>query len=104
MSKNRKDIIRCPKCGAEYLAGEIYLPEEFLGIPDDIEREATTHKIITDFGKPMNLNERYICDYCDTPFTVKAHVTFSVDVDDAYNFNEPYTTTVRKTSLFLKED
>lgn len=104
MSKIRKDIIRCPKCGAEYLAGEIYIPNEFLGVPNDVEREVATHKILNDFGKPMNTNERFICDYCNTPFIIKAHVNFSTEIDTDFDFSEPHSTSMKKATLFLKED
>ena len=53
MAKSKRiDIITCPKCGAEYTAGEIYIPEVFLGVPDDIEREGTTKTILNDFPEP----------------------------------------------------
>lgn len=105
MAKSKRiDIITCPKCGAEYTAGEIYLPQVFLGVPNDVEREGTTKTILSDFGTPMNTNERYICDYCNTPFKVKAYVRFSTEVDTNYDFSEPYSTNLKKSSLFLKED
>jgi hypothetical protein len=33
-----KIVIECPKCGKEFLPGEIYLPKHFLGQPDSILR------------------------------------------------------------------
>ena len=32
----KKTAIRCPNCGCEYLPGEIYLPNYFVGQPTDI--------------------------------------------------------------------
>ena len=57
---NRIDIIRCPNCGAEYTAGEIYLPKCFLGVPKHIERDAITHRILYDMGKPMDKKHIFV--------------------------------------------
>ena len=105
MRENKRiDIINCPHCGAQYTAGEIYLPNYFLGVPKDIEREAMSKRIIHDSGKPMDTREKYICDYCNTPFTVKAFVKFNVEEDVEHNFNTEYYTALNKPSLFLNED
>lgn len=101
---NRIDIIRCPNCGAEYTAGEIYLPKCFLGVPKHIERDATTHRILYDMGKPMDTKETYICNYCDTPFKVSAYVKFNVEEDTKHNFNKEHTTSLKKKMLFLNEE
>ena len=103
-SSKRIDIISCPKCGAEYLAREIYIPDAFFGKDTDIEKDYTTHRILHDLGRPLNLNESYICDYCNTPFIVKAYIRFNVEEDTRHNFNKPYVTSLKKNSLFLSED
>ena len=87
MSK-RIDIICCPKCGAEYTAGELFIPKVFLGVPKYIERDEN-NKIIQDAGSAMCLTERYQCDYCNTVFKINASVKFSTselnsDVDDSW--------------------
>lgn len=104
--KNNKriDIITCPHCGAEYTAGEIYIPECFLGVPKNIDKDCVNHTILTDLGKPMDTRESYICDYCKTPFKVSAYVKFNVEEDTTHNFNKNYVTSVKKGSLFLSED
>lgn len=101
---NRIDIITCPSCGAEYTAGEIYIPESFLGVPQHVEREGVTHHILFDGGKAMNTKENYICDYCNTPFKVSAYVKFNVEEDKTHNFNKNYATSLKKSTLFLDED
>ena len=101
---NRIDIIRCPNCGAEYTAGEIYLPEYFLGKPKYLEKDYITHKILYDNGKPMNTKEYFTCEYCNTPFIVSAYVKFNVEEDAKHNFNKNYTTHIEKNLLFLNED
>lgn len=103
-SSKRFDIICCPNCGAEYLPREIYVPDAFFGKNVDIEKEHLTHKIIYDGGKPLGLNESYICDYCNTPFIVKAYIRFSVQEDERHNFNKLYATSLKKNSLFLSEE
>ena len=105
MKENKRiDIISCPYCNAQYTAGEIYIPKYFLGVPKDIERESTTKRILNDFGTPMNTRERYVCDYCNTPFKINAFIKFNVEEDTKYNFNKDYTTSLSKNQLFLKED
>lgn len=100
----RIDIISCPYCGAQYTAGEIFIPKYFLGVPKDIEREEVSKKIIQDFGTPMNTFEKYTCIYCNTPFTVKAWIKFNVEEDVEQNINREHVTSLKKNSLFLKED
>lgn len=101
---SRIDIIMCPHCGAEYTAGEIYIPEYFLGVPQNVEREGVTHRILFDGGKQMNTKETYVCDYCNTPFKVSAYIKFNVEEDKMHNFNKNYVTSLKKSTLFLDED
>lgn len=101
---SRIDIITCPNCGAEYTAGEIYIPNVFLGKPENIEREGFSHKILYDGGNLMNTKENYICDYCGTPFKVSAYVKFNVEEDTVHNFNKNYVTSLKKNTLFLDEE
>ena len=35
----KKNTIRCPHCGCEYLPAEIYLPNDFLGYPTNIIKD-----------------------------------------------------------------
>ena len=100
---NRKDIISCPYCGSEYTAGEIFIPEFFLGKPQNIERDSN-HKIIEDYGKKMNLNETFVCEFCNTPFDIEAEVSFKIIAKPDYNFNVSYSTPLERAVLFLNED
>ena len=104
MKKSRIDVIACPYCGAEYTAGQIYIPKTFLGVPKHVEREQISKKIIFDEGTPMNLRETYICDYCNTQFKVKAFVKFSTEKDENHNFNKDYTVSLKENKLFLNEE
>lgn len=100
----RIDIITCPCCGAEYTAGELYVPEAFLGQPKQLEKEALTHRILFDGGNMMDTKEHYICDYCNTPFNIYAYVKFNTEEDRRHNFNKNYATSLKKNFLFLDED
>ena len=98
--KNQK--IKCPHCGREYLAAEIFMPNSLLGKPYDIIRD-DTGKITNYLGKDMDLRETYICDSCETPFRVNANIKFyTVELDDI-NFNKEYHSSIKKNEIFLSE-
>ena len=99
MSKN---YIICPHCGAEYLPCELYLPNSFLGHPSEIQKDSDG-KIINIFGKDMDLNEFYRCDYCNKKFTVSAKIKFIVD-SNTKDFDNQYKTKLTKPGLFLDEE
>lgn len=71
----KRPLIKCPKCGAEYMAAEIFLPDYFIGKPSGIIR-SRDNNIIAYNGNDMDLEEEYECDYCNCKFNVKATVTF----------------------------
>lgn len=97
-----KNIIKCPHCGAEYMAAEIFLPDSFLGKPNDI-RKTAEGKIIEFMGKDMDLAESYRCDYCNKKFTVSANVKFYTS-SNTKDFDNKYKTKLTKPGLFLDED
>ena len=69
-----KLIIKCPKCGYQYLPSEIFFPESFLGSAHDVVRNAAG-KIIHAAGEDPDLKETYTCDCCGSSFTVEANIT-----------------------------
>lgn len=95
------EIITCPICGAQYLPGEIYSPDYFVGKPKLLEKDSYGKIIFSD--AEMDLDESYICDYCSTPINIKAHVHFDVKENITYNFNNNYKTIIKKTPIFLTE-
>ena len=101
--KKKVNIIKCPKCGAEYLPPEIFIPNAFFGKLDEVERYAD-YTIKRYYGKPMDTTEHYRCDQCDTPLKITTKLQFNVEEDAKYNFNEDYVSSLRNKSLFLKED
>ena len=100
----KRTVITCPRCGAEYLAQEIYLPTAFFGKANYIERSEDTHKILEVYGTDIDTEECYTCNYCDTPFRVSAKISFSVKEDTDHNFNEDYTTILATDKILLSED
>ena len=44
------DVIECPVCKAQYLPAEIYLPKNFIGNPQNINKDHLTGKIEDFYG------------------------------------------------------
>lgn len=103
MKQQEVKYIRCPHCGAEYLPAEIFLPNELLGYPTDIEK-AYDGKIVSYSGQPINTVESYECDKCGKLFKTRARLTFETELDSKYDFNEDYISpTNKKIALFEAE-
>lgn len=95
--------ITCPKCGKEFLPGEIYLPKHFLGQPETILRNNQGQ--IEDYdGIPMDLNEEFICDKCNSHFKVTAKVSFKTIDLPKYDMSNNYRTSLFEEKLTLDED
>ena len=77
-STRKTNVIKCPHCSAQYLAGEIYLPGSFIGHPQDVVRDSFGKLLYEDYqeGKEPEMTEHYICDYCGKPFVVEASITY----------------------------
>lgn len=103
-SSKKVDIISCPKCGAEYLANEIYIPKNFFGNVKTVDRDPESHKILAYYGDLINTKEHYICDFCNTPFNINANIVFNTDIDEQHDFNQSYCSILEKSSLFLDEE
>ena len=52
----------------------------------------------------MSLKEKYICDYCNKTFKVSAKIQFNTTINPATDFDEDYSTPLKKKGLFLTED
>ena len=100
----KKTTITCPRCGAEYLPQEIYIPNTFFGKASYIEKDSTSHQITQVYGTDLDLEENYICDVCNTPFNVSAKISFTTKEDTRRNFNEEYETKLTKEKILLEED
>ena len=71
----KKNAIRCPHCGREYLPGEIFYPKDFLGQPKNVINDHEGN-VIDYEGSDMNLKETFVCESCNTNFEVDATITF----------------------------
>lgn len=94
--------ITCPNCGAEYAPCEIFMPDSFLGKSKFIEKDIQGKIIFND--SDMCLDESYTCDKCNAPFKVFAKVSFASQPDTVHDFTSDYSTPLKKTTLFMKED
>ena len=103
MKPNEKNqYIVCPKCGAEYLPCEIYYPKSFLG--DSLQIDKIKGKIESFSGNPMDLEETYICDHCDTKFKAIAKVSFKTQIVEKYDMSKSYATPLFEDKMTLSED
>lgn len=85
-----KLVIKCPHCGCEYLAAEIFYPQEFFGSPDPILRNDNGH-IVGFQGSDMNLEEQYTCDKCGKDFSVTAAVNFKTEkIEDIFSEEDDF--------------
>lgn len=88
------NIIKCPKCGREYLLSEIFYPDEFFGHPSNIIKDEEG-KIIHIKGKDMNLTETYSCDSCGCEFKVEVSLSTKVEENkDIVDFDVEYTSKI----------
>lgn len=101
--KEKLDVVTCPCCGAEYLPAEIFLPDSFLGKPNVIDKDSSG-KLIYYNGSNMNLKESYTCDYCNKTFRINAKIQFNTTFNSNADFDEEYSTPLKKKGLFLMED
>lgn len=101
MKKAQNLYIKCPNCNAEYLPEEIFV--SLLNKDYHIEKRDDTHEII-DSNYTGQVEDSYTCNYCDTRFKVQCKLSFSSFIDDKFNFNELYSTTINKSTVLLKED
>ena len=86
-------VIKCPHCQAQYLPAEIYMPNAFLGRPEDLVKDSLGKIIYEDYreGQEPEMIEHFICDYCDKPFVVEATVTYkSMTEEPEKDFSTQY--------------
>ena len=76
---HKSAIISCPHCKAEYLPGEIYMPNSIIGQPDEVVKDSFGKIIYEDYYTPERepaLTESFTCEYCDKPFIIEAVVSY----------------------------
>lgn len=104
MIKTGLDTIKCPKCGAEYLPVELFIPNAFFGRPTEIEKDEHGQIVNIIGSTAQTTMDKYICDYCNTPFKVNTKVHFSAKILNDLNFEEDYSTNLKGQTMILKED
>lgn len=101
MKPKQLRVIKCPKCGYEYLPAEIYLPDEFLGKPKNIVRNVEG-KLMGYEGIKMNDTETYYCDNCGELFESVSTTNFTTKlIGESSN---DYVTRLNINKLFLQEN
>lgn len=97
-----ENVIKCPVCEREYLPSEIYMPNHFLGKPNEIFK---THDGQLDYfdGIPQDLTEKFTCEHCNTKFIVTAKITYETVKNINESFDEDYSTPLYKDRISLKE-
>lgn len=76
---HKTSIIRCPHCGAEYLPGEIYMPNSLTGQPSEIVKDSFGKILYEDYYTEMrepDMVEHFTCEHCEKPFVIEATVTY----------------------------
>ena len=95
---HRSAIIRCPHCGAEYLPGEIYMPNAIIGQPDEIVKDSLGRILYEEYyteEREPSLEESFTCDYCGKPFIIEATVTYKTKEEaPEKNFKEQYVSLI----------
>ena len=77
-------IISCPHCHAEYLPGEIYMPNSLVGQPDDLVKDSFGKILYEDYytsDRTPDMVEHFTCEYCEKPFIVEATVTYKTKAE-----------------------
>lgn len=86
-------MITCPHCGYQYPVAEVLYPENILGRPDSVVRDALGKIIYQDYledEEPMQ-TEKYFCDNCDKPFLVEPVLTVKVKKEvEELDFTEKF--------------
>lgn len=96
-----ENIIKCPYCEAEYVASEIYMPNDFLGKPKNIYKDIDGKIDLVD--DEQHLEEIYCCDKCNKVFKVKAVIEYITSKKEELNFNDGYSTPLYGDRITLEE-
>ena len=98
MTKDFK-IIKCPKCGYEYVVAEIFFPQDFLGKPNNIIRDDKGHIILVEGESPC-FEEEFECENCGAVFKTKLDMTFNSSYDKDLDEDEFIIDLEDKAKLF----
>lgn len=82
--------IKCPKCGHEYLALEIFYPESLLGSCSDILRDDNGRILLVSNGEEPCLEEDWECYNCGCNFKARLDIKGYSVYNQNYDFSEDY--------------
>lgn len=83
-------IIKCPKCGYEYLASEIFYPEDLLGSCNNILRDENGRILLVSDGEDPHLEEDWTCDHCGCDFKAKLDIKGTTLYSNELDFSEDF--------------
>ena len=98
MTKDFK-IIKCPKCGYEYVAAEIFFPQDLLGKPNNIIRDDKGHIVLVEGESPC-FEEEFECENCDSVFKARLDINFNSSCDKDLDEDEFVIDLEDKAKLF----
>lgn len=78
---DRKTIIECEHCKAQYLLGEIFVPGALIGQPKEVVKDSLGKIIYVDYKSESNVptkTETFVCEYCGKPFSINAELTIKI--------------------------
>ena len=74
---DKKTIIECKHCKAQYLIGEIFMPGAIIGKPVDVVKDSLGKIIYVDYKTEDNVpcnTEHFVCEYCGKPAMLTAEL------------------------------
>lgn len=74
-----RQVLKCPHCGAEFLPGEIFYPDNVIGYSMNIIRDPLNKIIYEEYkeGREPFAEEEFWCPFCDKPFIAEVELKFS---------------------------
>lgn len=92
-----RQIIKCPHCGWEYLPGEIFYPENVVGHPKQVIRDALGKILYEEYKEdcePLS-EETYVCDGCGKEFVVEIETKFKTkEQEEQIDFTSEYVSLI----------
>lgn len=96
-TKSKLNIIKCPHCGWEYLPGEIYLPDEVTGYPENVIRDVLGKILYVEYkeDREPDTTEHFICENCNKQFAVEVTTTYKSRFEDPeIDFSNQFTSLI----------
>lgn len=98
MEEKKVPYIKCPHCGHEYTADEIFVGTELIGVSKNVIKDPLGKILYVEYADQEDepcLVEHYICDGCGRDFVIEADLTFKTHEQE-----EEKDFTKLETSLF----